>query len=79
MRDGIEIDRGDLRDLLKRKSAHRRVDYASLDDFFTIELQAEAHRHWEGTLRPFVPELPACTEVLAELKSLLPSFFPDLS
>jgi len=51
----------------------------STRDFFTIELQTEAHRHWEGTLRPFVPELPDCADVLAELKSLLPVFFPDLT
>ena len=77
MKQKIESDT--LRDLLKRKSAHRGVGYASLDDFFTVELQAEAHRHWEGTLRPFVPELPGCADVLAELKSLLPAFFPELA
>ena len=76
---GSSIDSDALRDLLKRKSAHRGVDYASLDDFFTIELQSEAHRHWESTLSPFVPDLPGCADVLAELKSLLPAFFPDLT
>ena len=76
---GSSLDSNTLSDLLTRKSAHRGVAYASLDDFFTIELQTEAHRHWEGTLRPFVPELPDCANVLAELKSLLPVFFPDLT
>jgi hypothetical protein len=51
---------------------------AELDDFFTAELEAEARRNWDGNLRPFVPELPACDDVLAELKQLLPDFFPDL-
>jgi hypothetical protein len=50
----------------------------SLDDFFTAELEAEARRNWDGNLRPFVPELPACDDVLAELKQILPDFFPDL-
>ena len=76
---GSSLDSDALSALLKRKSAHRGVGYASLDDFFTVELQAEAHRHWEGTLRPFVPELPGCADVLAELKSLLPAFFPELA
>jgi predicted nucleotidyltransferase component of viral defense system len=67
-----------LNDLLRRKSAHRGVSYGSLDDFFTAELEAEARRNWEGNLRPFVPELPACDDVLAELKQLLPALFPDL-
>jgi hypothetical protein len=56
----------------------RGVSYGSLDDFFTAELEAEARRNWEGNLRPFGPELPAWDDVLAELKQLLPDFFPDL-
>jgi len=72
------IDKDALREMLKRKSAHRGVTYVSLDDFFTIELLAQAHRHWEGTLRPFVPELPGCADVLAELKWFLTVLFPDL-
>ena len=50
----------------------------SLDDFFTAELEAEARRNWDGNLRQFVPVLPACDDVLAELKQTLPDFFPDL-
>jgi len=68
----------DLSGLLRRKSAHRGVSYSSLDDFFSAELEGEARRNWESNLRPFVPELPACDDVLAELKQLLPDFFPDL-
>ena len=68
----------ELSDLLKRKSGHRGVSYGSLDDFFTAELEAEARRNWDGNLRPFVPELPACDDVLAELKQILPDFFPNL-
>ena len=68
----------DLSDLLRCKSANRGVSYKSLDDFFTSELEAEARRNWDGNLRPFVPELPAWDDVLAELKRLLPNFFPDL-
>ncbi len=34
--------------------------------------------NWDGNLRPFVPELLAWDDVLAELKRLLPNFFPDL-
>ena len=75
---GSSLNRDALRDLLKRKSAHRGVVYTSLNDFFTFELEVEAHHHWEGTMRPFVPELPDCAEVLAELKSLLPALLPDL-
>ncbi|MCG3143161.1 MAG: hypothetical protein HONDAALG_00482 [Gammaproteobacteria bacterium] len=75
---GPLIEGVELGDLLKRKSAHRGVSYGSLDDFFTAELEAEARRNWEGNLRPFVPELPACDDVLAELKRLLQAFFPDL-
>jgi hypothetical protein len=75
---GPSLESGELSELLKRKSAHRGVSYGSLDNFFTAELEAEARRNWEGNLRPFVPELPACDDVLAELKRLLPAFFPDL-
>ena len=54
------------------------MSYGSLDDFFTTELEAEARRNWDGNLRPFVPELLAWDDVLAELKRLLPNFFPGL-
>ncbi len=67
----------DLSGLLKRKSAHRGVSYTSLTDFFTAELESEVRRHWAGNLAPFVADLPACDEVLAELKELLPTFFPE--
>ncbi|MGH8710436.1 MAG: nucleotidyl transferase AbiEii/AbiGii toxin family protein [Burkholderiales bacterium] len=75
---GPSLEGVELSDLLRRKSAHRGVSYGSLDDFFTAELEAEARRNWEGNLRPFVPDLPACEDVLAELKRLLPNFFPGL-
>ncbi len=75
---GPSLKDAELNDLLKRKSAHRGVSYGSLDDFFTSELEAEARRNWEGNLRPFVHELPAWDEVLAELKQLAPIFFPEL-
>ena len=45
---------------------------------FTAELEADAHRNWDGNQRPFVPELPAWDDVLAELKRFLPNVFPDL-
>jgi hypothetical protein len=75
---GPSLKNIDLSDLLRRKSAHRGVSYNSLDDFFTTQLEAEARRNWDGNLRPFVPELPAWDDVLAELKRLLPNFFPGL-
>jgi len=68
----------DLSDLLKRKSAHRGVSYGSLGDFFSAELEGEARRNWESNVGPFVSELLACGDMLAELKGLLPAFFPDL-
>lgn len=68
----------DLRDLLRRKSAYRGVFYKSLDDFFTTEFEAEARRNWDGNLISFVPEPPAWDDLLAELKRLLPNFFPGL-
>jgi len=75
---GPSMKNVDLSDLLRRKSAHRGVSYGSLDDFFNAELEGEARRNWESNLKPFVSELPACDEVLAELKRLLADFFPDL-
>jgi hypothetical protein len=75
---GSSLTGVELGNLLRRKSLHRGVSYGSLDDFFTSELEGEAHRNWESNLRPFVPELPDCDEVLAELKQHLPAFFPDL-
>jgi hypothetical protein len=54
------------------------VSYKSLDDFFTTELEAEARGNRDVNLIPFVPELPTWENVLAELKQLLPNFFPDL-
>ncbi|HKE05392.1 MAG TPA: nucleotidyl transferase AbiEii/AbiGii toxin family protein, partial [Blastocatellia bacterium] len=68
---GPSMKNVDLSDLLRRKSAHRGVSYGSLDDFFNAELEGEARRNWESNLKPFVSELPACDEVLAELKRLL--------
>jgi hypothetical protein len=69
---GPSLKNVDLSDLLRRKSAHRGVSYGSLDDFFTVELEAEARRNWESNLGPFVSELPSWDDVLTELKRLLP-------
>lgn len=80
MRDfGPSLERVDLDDLLRKKSAHRGVTYATIADFFTAELEEEARQHWTGTLGSFVPELPACEQVLAELKELAPKHFRGLA
>jgi predicted nucleotidyltransferase component of viral defense system len=68
----------DLDELLRKKSAHRGVTYATLADFFTAELEEEARRHWTGTLSSFVAELPACDQVLTELKEFVPKHFRNL-
>lgn len=63
-----ELDKALIRRLLERKSSHRLVTYEGIDDFFTIELLAEADRHWESSLGPFVVALPEFDAVVEELK-----------
>lgn len=76
---GGSLDRAQLTDLLGRKCAHRHVSFTGLDDFFTEQLVAEAHKAWDRNLGAFVRELPPCEEVLGELRGLLPAFFSYLT
>ena len=75
---GHALDCQQILPVLKTKCAHRRVTFQSLEDFFSPELVSEAKIHWDKNLRPFVSELPACQEVLDNLRSLLPIFLPDI-
>src|SRR5262249_11689219 len=75
---GDEFKREQLADLLQKKREHRKMSFASIDDFFTEKLVSETHRHWDTSLRPFVSELPASDVVLGELKSCIGNFFPFL-
>lgn len=75
---GRTLDREGLTDLLRRKCELRGISFDSLRDFFTEGLVSEAETHWDSNLRPFVANLPACTEVLGGLRSILPDYFPDL-
>lgn len=70
-RFGEQLDRASLKGLMARKCAVRDVAYASIDDFFTSELIAEARRHWQTSLGPFVAALPDCELVLSDLRSVL--------
>lgn len=70
-RFGHEVDRDALPELLDRKCAVRGVSWATLDDFFTEALQAEARRHWRGNLGPFVRDLPPCDDLLSQVRSAL--------
>jgi hypothetical protein len=77
---GHLLQRDNLLDMLRTKSAHRNVSFTSLDDFFPEELVSDVKRTWEASLGRFVPgELPSCEEVLGDLRSVLPSFFPALA
>lgn len=64
--------------LLERKNEHRGVSYRSIDDFFSDELVSEAYRHWDGSLGPFVTELPECRKVLEQLRMLLRELLPGV-
>jgi uncharacterized protein len=70
-RYGESLDRQLLPGLVAAKCRHRNVSYDSLDCFFSGDLTAEASRHWESTLGSFVSPLPACAQVLSELRPLL--------
>lgn len=76
---GETLDQVPLADLLERKSAHRGVSFRTLDDFFPEELVSEVRTHWIRSLRPFVSDLPACDEVLHDLRVFLPRLFPNLA
>jgi len=57
-----------IRQCLDAKCVVRDVSYIGLDDFFTPLLVREAKRVWESNLGAFVRNLPACDQVLLELR-----------
>lgn len=57
--------------LLRQKCDYKSISFKGLDDFFSDELVAEAHHHWNSNLASFVNELPDCSKVLTELKTIL--------
>lgn len=76
---GERLERERLPELVARKCIHRGVSFASLDDFFTEPLVAEARKHWKTNIETFVANAPGCDEVLEERRALLPGFFADLT
>jgi predicted nucleotidyltransferase component of viral defense system len=72
---GDALKNAQLIELLHRKCEHRKVSFAGVDDFFTKELLAESHRHWDTNLRPFVADLPTSDTVLTELRPLVDELF----
>ena len=60
-----------ISDVLRDKASRRHVSWRTLDDFFTDELTREASRTWDGSLGPFVSDLPQCAFVLAQLRESL--------
>lgn len=75
---GEVLDRACLPDLLARKCSHRAVSFQSLEDFFTEPLVAEATRHWKPNIETFVADAPPSDQVIKDLRSLIPEFFPGL-
>ena len=61
----------DIVNLLDKKCKNRDVSYNNIDDFFTVELTQEAHKHWQATLGSLVKGLPDCDVVLDEIKPLI--------
>lgn len=57
--------------LLAQKCALRQVTFTGADDFLAPELQAVARAEWEHQLRPFAPDAPSATQVLADLAERL--------
>lgn len=57
--------------VLPRKCAHRRVTIESVADVFEAGLLDEVRATWEGTLGPFVPELPDVETVLTGTRERL--------
>lgn len=76
---GDDIERDGLAELLNRKAAHGNVSFNSVDDFFTEELVAEAHRSWQSNLGKFTRDLPKCDLVIEELISMLPKYIPEIA
>jgi uncharacterized protein len=58
-------------DVLRHKASRRHVAWRTIDDFFTEELTREASRTWDGSLGPFVSDLPECALVLSQLRESL--------
>lgn len=67
------IDHIRLIETLDRKCQLRDVSYTGIEDFFTPELNKEAHQHWQSTLGNLVTELPKCELVLMETRLLIGS------
>ncbi|MGH7858283.1 MAG: nucleotidyl transferase AbiEii/AbiGii toxin family protein [Candidatus Binatia bacterium] len=59
--------------VLPAKCSHRQVAITTLDDVFEDGLLEEVRASWERTLGPFVRNLPAVDQVLAETREQLES------
>lgn len=62
--------------ILPAKCAHRGVALRSLDEVFDPRLVREVRAQWIATLGPFVPQLPAVDDVLAEVRERLARLLP---
>lgn len=58
-------------ELVARKCAHRKVAFASVQDFVGEDLFGVARAEWKQQLLPFVPEAPPVEQVLAAVKDMI--------
>lgn len=71
------VDKARLLEVLGKKCKHRDVSFSNINDFFTVELVEEAHKHWQPTLGVLVRGLPECGQLLDETKLLISQIWLD--
>ncbi|MHB8134764.1 MAG: nucleotidyl transferase AbiEii/AbiGii toxin family protein [Anaerolineaceae bacterium] len=65
----------DLIPLLNQKIVVRNVNYRSPNDFVSEDLMTVASEEWAQQLLPFVPNAPAASELLDQVKSFIVSIW----
>jgi predicted nucleotidyltransferase component of viral defense system len=65
--------------VLDQKCAVRCVSYGSPQDFIAEELFAVARKEWSNQLLPFIPNAPAVSEFLPQVKALILSIWETSS
>ncbi len=65
---GAELDLADFAGFLREKCDVRGVGFDGPDDFFQETMLAYVEKTWEDWLGPLVPQLPAFSTVIGELR-----------